>query len=257
MFLDSGNIISDETLCTQSNYGEKVPEFLAELLCLRQGMATSGRWCHMTHLDHVTPVGGCQLGCPGRTEQGHRPGHPSCHPPTHMIQKGHVIPTATSCHPLTKAERFCWKFGNCVQNVSSEKTDNLRYTIASLPLAIFSPFSDILPQRSTPSVFSPHTFMSWRHWLMLSQLSTTYTWLPLPRMTRLLSFIGSSLVCKQMWYVVMLPAGNLESDKSYTSDVPWNPFSTWCLLAEVLVVWKHGTILSKRYTANKSLQFGI
>ena len=45
----------------------------------------------------------------------------------HMIQKGHVAPTATSCHPLTKAERFCRKFGNfstiiwlCVQNVSSE-----------------------------------------------------------------------------------------------------------------------------------------
>ncbi len=26
---------------------EKVPEFSAESLCLRQGMATSGRWCHM------------------------------------------------------------------------------------------------------------------------------------------------------------------------------------------------------------------
>ncbi len=45
----------------------------------------------------------------------------------HMIQKGHVTPTATSCHPPTKAKRFCWKFGNfstiiglCVQNVSSE-----------------------------------------------------------------------------------------------------------------------------------------
>ncbi len=25
---------------------EKVPEFSAESLCLRQGMATSGRWCH-------------------------------------------------------------------------------------------------------------------------------------------------------------------------------------------------------------------
>ena len=34
---------------------EKVPEFSAESLCLRQGMATSGRWCHMTLLDHVTP----------------------------------------------------------------------------------------------------------------------------------------------------------------------------------------------------------
>ncbi len=38
-------------------------------------MATSARWCHMTLLDHVTP-------------------------------------TATSCHPLTKAEKFCRKFGN-------------------------------------------------------------------------------------------------------------------------------------------------
>ncbi len=45
---------------------EKVPEFSAEPLCLRQGMVTSGRWCHMTLLDHVTPVGGLQLGCPGR-----------------------------------------------------------------------------------------------------------------------------------------------------------------------------------------------
>ncbi len=45
---------------------EKVPEFSAESLCLRQGKVTSGRWCHMTLLDHVTPVGGWQLGCPGR-----------------------------------------------------------------------------------------------------------------------------------------------------------------------------------------------
>ncbi len=37
----------------------KVPEFSAESLCLRQGMATSsGRWCRMALLDHVTPVGG-------------------------------------------------------------------------------------------------------------------------------------------------------------------------------------------------------
>ncbi len=36
---------------------EKVPEFSAESLCLRQRMVTSGRWCHMTLLDHVTPVG--------------------------------------------------------------------------------------------------------------------------------------------------------------------------------------------------------
>ncbi len=37
---------------------EKVPEFSVESLCLIQGMATSGPWCHMTLLDHVTPVGG-------------------------------------------------------------------------------------------------------------------------------------------------------------------------------------------------------
>ncbi len=30
----------------------------------------------------------------------------------HMIQKGHVTPTATSYHPLTKAGRFCRKFRN-------------------------------------------------------------------------------------------------------------------------------------------------
>ncbi len=29
----------------------------------------------------------------------------------HMIQKGHATPMATSCHPLTKAERFCQIFG--------------------------------------------------------------------------------------------------------------------------------------------------
>ncbi len=39
MFLDSGNIISDETFYTQSEIMvEKVPEFSAESLCLRQGM---------------------------------------------------------------------------------------------------------------------------------------------------------------------------------------------------------------------------
>ncbi len=39
MFLDSGNIISDETIFyTQSQIMvEKVPEFSAESLCLRQG----------------------------------------------------------------------------------------------------------------------------------------------------------------------------------------------------------------------------
>ncbi len=30
---------------------DKVPEFSAESLCLRQGMVTSGCWCHMTLLD--------------------------------------------------------------------------------------------------------------------------------------------------------------------------------------------------------------
>ncbi len=60
MFLDSGNIISDETFYTQSQtMVEKIPEFSAESLCLR-----------------------------------------------------HVTPTATSYHPLMKAERFCRKFGN-------------------------------------------------------------------------------------------------------------------------------------------------
>ncbi len=44
MFLDSGNIISDETFCTQSQIMvEKVPEFSAESLCLRQGTVTWSR----------------------------------------------------------------------------------------------------------------------------------------------------------------------------------------------------------------------
>ncbi len=45
----------------------------------------------------------------------------------HMIQKSHVTPTSTTFHPLTKADRFCRKFGNfstmiwlIVQNVLSE-----------------------------------------------------------------------------------------------------------------------------------------
>ncbi len=39
--------ISDETSYTQSQITvEKVPELSAESLCLRQGMVTSGRWCH-------------------------------------------------------------------------------------------------------------------------------------------------------------------------------------------------------------------
>ncbi len=32
---------------------EKVTGFSAESLCLRQGMVTSGRWCHMILLDHL------------------------------------------------------------------------------------------------------------------------------------------------------------------------------------------------------------
>ena len=41
MFLDSGTIIFDETFYTQSQIMvEKVPEFSAESLCLRQGMVT-------------------------------------------------------------------------------------------------------------------------------------------------------------------------------------------------------------------------
>ncbi len=44
----------------------KIPEFSVESLCLRQGMVTSGRWCHMTLLDQMTPVRGCQVGCPSR-----------------------------------------------------------------------------------------------------------------------------------------------------------------------------------------------
>ncbi len=47
MFLDSGNIISDETFYTQSQIMvEKVPEFSAESLCHRQGMVTSGNFFH-------------------------------------------------------------------------------------------------------------------------------------------------------------------------------------------------------------------
>ncbi len=61
MFLDSGNIISDETFCTQS----QIMTWASQL--------SSSNWCH-------------------------------------MIQKGHVTPTATNCHPLTDAEIFCRKF---------------------------------------------------------------------------------------------------------------------------------------------------
>ncbi len=41
MFLDSGNIISEETFYTQSQIMvERVPEFSAESLSLRQGVLT-------------------------------------------------------------------------------------------------------------------------------------------------------------------------------------------------------------------------
>ncbi len=44
MFLDSGNIISDEPFYTQSQIMvEEVPEFSAESLCIRQGMVTSDK----------------------------------------------------------------------------------------------------------------------------------------------------------------------------------------------------------------------
>ena len=42
-------------------YGGKIPEFLAESLCLPQGMATGGRWCHMTHLDPSCDTNNHQL----------------------------------------------------------------------------------------------------------------------------------------------------------------------------------------------------
>ncbi len=51
---------------------------------MSQGMATSGHWCRITH--------------------------------SLMIQKGDVTQTATSCLSLTKAERFCRKFGNFCTN---------------------------------------------------------------------------------------------------------------------------------------------
>ncbi len=99
-------------LHTQSNYGGKVPEFSAKSLS--------------------ASVRGWQLVAIGVT--WHDP-EGSCDTASnwcHMIQKAHVTPTATSCHPLTKAEWFCQKFGNFstiiwlyVQNVSSQTTLNL------------------------------------------------------------------------------------------------------------------------------------
>ncbi len=60
--------ISDHTFYAQSQIMvEKFLNFQQNLSgSLRQGMENSGHWCHMTFLDHVTPVGGWQLGCPGR-----------------------------------------------------------------------------------------------------------------------------------------------------------------------------------------------
>ncbi len=61
MFLDSGNIILDHTFYAQrQDYGGKIPAFSAESLSLHQGMATSGRWCHMTLPDHVI-LGFCRF----------------------------------------------------------------------------------------------------------------------------------------------------------------------------------------------------
>ncbi len=97
----------------------------ADSFCLHQQMTltTSGRYCHMTLLtDSESTKGGLDwTGTPAWTSQL------SSSNWCHMIQKGHVTPTAISCYPLTKVERFCWKFGNlstiiwlCVQNFSSE-----------------------------------------------------------------------------------------------------------------------------------------
>ncbi len=42
---------SDHTFYAQSQIiGGQVPKFLAESLCLRQGMATSGRWYYVTDI---------------------------------------------------------------------------------------------------------------------------------------------------------------------------------------------------------------
>ncbi len=63
MFLDSGNIISDEIFCTQSqNYVEEVPEFSADSLCLRQGMVrykehTAGRHPRTAVGEHLDDTG--------------------------------------------------------------------------------------------------------------------------------------------------------------------------------------------------------
>ncbi len=35
---------------------EKVPKFSAESLCLRQGMVTSGRWCHYLQFCFITAL---------------------------------------------------------------------------------------------------------------------------------------------------------------------------------------------------------
>ncbi len=90
-------------LHTESNNGGKSSRIFGRISLPSSGMVTSGRWCHMTRLDPVTPVGGWQ---PVRTSPL------SSSNWCQMIQKGNLTPTATSYHPLTKAEIFCRKFGN-------------------------------------------------------------------------------------------------------------------------------------------------
>ncbi len=92
-------------LHTVLNYGGNVPELSAESLCLHQGMATGGRWCPCSV--QASLKGGLDwTGTLAWTTQL------SASNRCHQIQKGHVTPTATSCHLLMKAERFCRKFGN-------------------------------------------------------------------------------------------------------------------------------------------------
>ncbi len=111
MFLDSGNIISDETFCThESNYGGKVPVFLAESLCLRWGMATSDRWCHMTLLDHVTPTTKIQ-----RIFKKH--GVSTYHKPTNKLREILVKPKDKT--PMEQQSKVVYqlKCDNCDKNV--------------------------------------------------------------------------------------------------------------------------------------------
>ncbi len=109
---------------------ERVPEFSAESLCLHQRMVTSGRWCHMTLLDHVTPVEEWQLGCPGRCPCMFSPDwHPSCHPSTGVTWSRRVmwhqrplvtIPWRRQRYSAKNPGTFSTIIWLCVQNVSSE-----------------------------------------------------------------------------------------------------------------------------------------